>query len=74
MGRRALVLPFLAGALLVAAGVAAYYWGRSDTGRSETVENVGLALVWAGAGVFALGVVLVAVYGLTRFIAWAARR
>jgi uncharacterized membrane protein YdcZ (DUF606 family) len=58
-----LALPFLAGVVLAV--------GAGFARELGTVRDV---LLLAGLASLALGVVLLAVYALTRFVAWAARR
>lgn len=71
-----LAIPFVAAAVLLAVGVPAYYRGRSipPPSGADAWETVGLILAWLGFAALFLGVVLLAVFGLTRFVIWASRR
>ena len=64
----------LTAALVALVGIGLWYIGRSDSANSAALETAGEVVLWIGLLGFALGVLLLAVFALTRFVVWAAHR
>jgi hypothetical protein len=62
------------GLVVLVVGVALYSIGDSDAVRSDTLSDIGVALVWVSVAAIVIGLVLLAVYALTRLVVWSARR